>query len=603
MTPRWIAQTFVVMFMVFLPISNFARAEAPISWNGWSPEILQKARSENRFIILDLEAVWCHWCHVMEETTYRDAKVVALLKSKYVTIRVDQDANPDLSARYGDWGWPATIIFAPDGSELVKRRGYIEPANMAALLQAVIDDPTPGPSVTKNEDIVPAETSKLSAAARKTLNDNFAKGYDEKFGGWGNLHKYIEADSMDWVLQQSERGDAVAIKMARTTLDAATALIDPAWGGIYQYSDKDDWLSPHYEKIMWYQANGLRQYAAAYALFKDPAYVKAADDIYRYMAGILLSPEGAFYATQDADVDRTLPGKDFYKLSDAERKKLGRQPRVDANLYARENGWAISGLVGYANATGHADALRQAERAADWVLNNRRDADGLFKHGDNDRGGPFIGDTVAMGNAALDLYSATGARKWLDVARDAGRALEKFRDARGGFFTSMTAEAESGVLATPHKALDEQVQATRFANRVARYLGDGKAQELAEHGMRYLASDTNIERGRGTSGILVTDGEISHEPTHITIVGHKDDADAIRLHEAARRYPALYKRVDWWDVREGPLSNPDVTYPAMDRAAAFACSNRLCSLPTFSADELNAAVTLMLQRPVNKASR
>lgn len=603
MVPARITRTMGVILMACIPLITAARGEGAIAWSGWSADVLAKAQAEKRFIILDLEAVWCHWCHVMEETTYRDPQVVALIKDKYLPIRVDQDANPDLSARYGDWGWPATIIFAPDGSELVKRRGYIEPVHMASLLQAVIDDPTPGPSVTKNEDVVPADTSKLSEAARKTLHENFAKAYDAKFGGWGNLHKYIEADSMDWVLQQSERGDALAMTMARTTLVSATALIDPVWGGIYQYSDKDDWRSPHYEKIMWYQANGLRQYAAAYALFKDPVYLKAADDIYRYVTTILLSPEGAFYATQDADVDRTLPGKDFYKLSDIERKKLGRQPRVDANLYARENGWAISGLVAYANVTGHADALKHAERAAEWVLVNRRAADGMFKHGAKDRGGPFIGDTIAMGNAALDLYSATGARKWLDVAREAGQALAKFRDTRGGFFTAMKAEAKSGVLATPHKALDEQVQATRFANRVARYLGDRNAAELAEHGMRYLASDAIIVSGRVTPGILVTDSEVSHEPTHITIVGHKDDANAIRLHDVARRYPALYKRVDWWDVRDGPLPNPDVTYPEMDRAAAFACSNRLCSLPAFSAEELNGAVTLMLQRPSDNVSR
>lgn len=603
MTPGRISRTMGVILMACFTLATVARAEGALTWSGWSADVLAKAQAEKRFIILDLEAVWCHWCHVMEETTYRDAKVVALIKAKYLPIRVDQDANPDLSARYGDWGWPATIIFAPDGSELVKRRGYIAPENMAALLQAVIDDPTPGPSVTKNEDVVPADTSKLSVAARQILNDNFAKAYDEKFGGWGNLHKYIDVDSMDWVLQQSERGDMTAIKMARTTLDSAKALIDPVWGGIYQYSDKDDWSSPHYEKIMWYQSNGLRQYAAAFALFKDLTYRKAADDIYRYVTTILLSPEGAFYATQDADVDRTVPGKDFYKLSDAERKKLGRQPRVDQNLYARENGWAISGLVAYANATGHADALKQAERAADWVLNNRRNADGIFKHGAKDRGGPFLGDTIAMGNASLDLYSATGARKWLNVARDAGQALAKFRDASGGFFTTMTAEAASGVLATPHKAMDEQVHATRFANRVARYLGDGKAQELSEHGMRYLASDAIIESGRATPGVLVSDGEISHEPIHITVVGHKNDIDASRLHEAARRFPALYKRVDWWDVRDGPLPNPDVTYPEMDRAAVFACSNRLCSLPAFTGEELNAAVNLMLQRPANNASR
>ncbi|MGQ0455810.1 MAG: DUF255 domain-containing protein [Hyphomicrobium sp.] len=575
---------------------SIGAADAPVQWRGWSAEALAAARAERRFIILDLEAVWCHWCHVMEETTYRDAKVVELLKAKYLPIRVDQDANPDLSARYGDWGWPATIIFSPDGQELVKRRGYIAPENMASLLQAVIDDPTPGPSVTANVDIVPAEASSLSASAATTLKDSFAQAYDAKNGGWGALHKFIDVDSMDWALHQAERGDRDADHMARQTLTAARALIDPASGGIYQYSDTSDWSSPHYEKIMWYQANGLRQYASAAVLLNEPSYVRAADDIYRYLTTKLLSPEGAFYATQDADVDRTMDGKAFYRLSLVERDKLGREPRIDQNLYARENGWAISALVAYANATGKSEPLELARRAAGWIVAHRRRPDGLFKHGANDRGGPFLGDQIAVGAAALDLYAATGDRAWLDLARSTTASLASFRNPKGGYFTSMTAEGGVGALATPHTSFDEQPQVARFAARAWRYLGDPELKSLAEHALRYLASDAVVKSGRIAPGTLLADADLSVEPIHITIVGHKDDAAAVALHAAARRYPGINKRVDWWDVREGPLPNPDVAYPDMDRAAAFACSNRLCSLPALSVDELKSVVTQMSRR-------
>ena len=579
-----------------MSLTNAAAGDDSLTWRGWSAETLETARTDKRFIILDLEAVWCHWCHVMEDTTYRDPKVVALLKSNYITIRVDQDANPDLSARYGDWGWPATIIFAPDGSELVKRRGYIAPENMLSLLQAVIDDPTPGPSVTANEDITPAASSTMSQETRSVLAQQFTSGYDQKNGGWGTLHKYIDADSMDLALQLAERGDTASAAMAKTTLDRATALIDPAWGGLYQYSDAEDWRSPHYEKIMWYQASGLRQYASAYALFNDTKYRQAADSIYRYMTTKLLSKEGAFFATQDADVDSKLPGKDFYKLSADARDKLGRAPRIDPNFYARENGWAISALVSYANVTGETRPIQIAEQAADWIVKNRRGPDGVFRHGASDRGGPFLGDTIAVGIAALDLYAATGKRKWLDLARETSSTLTLFRESGGGFTASVVSEGSAGVLAKPFVALDEQVQAARFAIRAWRYLGDPKLKELAEHAIKYLASDAIRESGRNTAGLLIADIELSQEPTHMTIVGHKDDPAAIRLHAAARRYPALNKRLDWWDMREGNLPNADITYPELDQAAAFACSNRLCSLPAFSADELTAAVTNMLRR-------
>ena len=175
------------------------------------------------------------------------------------------------------------------------------------------------------------------------------------------MHKFIDADSMDLLLAAAEKGDAEAANNARATLDAAFNLIDREWGGIYQYSDELDWKSPHYEKIMWFQANGLRNYAQAYALWKEPRYLAAARDLKRYLLK-LQSAEGDFYTSQDADVDATLPGKSFYALSAEARAKLGREPRIDTNIYARENGWAISGLVAFYNATGDRAALAAGTR-------------------------------------------------------------------------------------------------------------------------------------------------------------------------------------------------------------------------------------------------
>jgi uncharacterized protein YyaL (SSP411 family) len=190
-----------------------------------------------------------------------------------------------------------------------------------------------------------------------------------------------------------------------------------------------------------------------------------------------------------------------------------------------------------------------------------------------------------MGQAALDLYAATGDRGWLKVAGDAGDFIAaKFRDGSGGFLTTLTGEAGTGAFLKPVKALDEQVAATRFANRLHRYLGSEAIRALAEHGMRYLASPAILERQWMPAGVLVADREVANEPTHITIVGHKNDLSAQGLHLAGRAYPAIYKRLDWWDTREGPLPNPDVRYPELEQAAAFACANRICSLPAFSGD-------------------
>src|ERR1700724_4677829 len=211
-------------------IASFAAsptfAAEPIKWSGWDDELFARATAEKRFVILDLEAVWCHWCHVMEKTTYANPQVQELLASKYLPVRVDQDANPDLSSRYGDWGWPATIVFGPDGTEIAKIRGYIEPERMQALLKAVIDDPSPGPSVGEAFDIKPSAAALLTREQRAGLIKSYDQSYEDNIGGWGDSQKYIDADSMDYAMSRAEAGDADAAKRGRQHLDAALALID-----------------------------------------------------------------------------------------------------------------------------------------------------------------------------------------------------------------------------------------------------------------------------------------------------------------------------------------------------------------------------------------
>src|ERR1700750_2708207 len=106
---------------------------APIKWVSWDDTIFARAKRENKFVLLDLEAVWCHWCHVMDETTYRDPKVQQLLQSRYLAVKVDQDSRPDLSNRYEDYGWPATVVFDSSGQEIIKRQGYLDPEEFASI--------------------------------------------------------------------------------------------------------------------------------------------------------------------------------------------------------------------------------------------------------------------------------------------------------------------------------------------------------------------------------------------------------------------------------------------------------------------------------------
>jgi uncharacterized protein len=555
-----------------------------IAWKPWSEAAFEQARKEHRFVLLDLEAVWCHWCHVMDEQTYHSEAVKRLIQDHYVALRVDQDARPDLSRRYEDYGWPATIVFAPDGREIVKRSGYVPPQRFASLLEAIIKDPTP----VKYRDSDPPEPYSTSPLLpddlRRTLKKSFVDSHDFKLGGFLQQQKFMDRDSVEYALMLAGNGDQQARRMAAQTLAASLNLVDPIWGGVYQYSTDGDWKHPHYEKIMFAQAEHMRLYSLAALALGDRRYLDAAKKIYDYATGFLLSPEGAFYVSQDADLVKGRHSEDYFALSDAGRRSSG-MPAIDTHLYARENGWMIQGLAAYYAASGEADVLLRAVTAARWALDKRALPAGGFRHDETDAAGPYLEDTLAMGRALLALYQVTGERGWLRHAENAEHFIRaNFAGTAAGY---KTAAAGSGALA-PLPQTDENIMMARFANLLARYAGNDEFRTDAQYAMRFLVTREVALKRRSEAGILIADTELAGSPAHITIVGAKSDPAAQALFARAQGHPEGYKRIEWWDRAEGPMPNPDVQYPELPRAAAYVCAQNRCSLPVFTGDDLLA---------------
>ena len=111
-----------VLSLAFCGLVSTQTLPVTLHWQPWSNAVFTQARAEHKFVLLDLEAVWCHWCHVMDDVTYRDPTVIRLLNQRYILVKVDQDSRPDISNRYQDYGWPATVVFSDHGSEIVKRQ-------------------------------------------------------------------------------------------------------------------------------------------------------------------------------------------------------------------------------------------------------------------------------------------------------------------------------------------------------------------------------------------------------------------------------------------------------------------------------------------------
>lgn len=577
----------VVLSWVLLALSSVlaaAESASPLTWLRDDRVAFTQAKAEERFVLLYLEAVWCHWCHVMDHDTYGDPRVRKLVDSHYVPLKIDQDLRPDLANRYRDYGWPATIVFAADGTEIVKRRGFVPPERFARLLQAIVDDPSPEHVAAADPGTSGQAPSALADEVRAELKKRHRDTFDPVLGALKSEQKSMDREQIEYALWKVGQGtgDAVEENIARKSLDGTLKLVDQAWGGVYQYSTHGDWEHAHFEKLGRLQGEYMKVFALGCAQFGEARYCDGARAIQRYVREFLTAPDGSFYTAQDADLKAGEHSGEYFALGDAERRKLG-TPRVDTHVYARENGFIIEGLATLYEATGDVDALAAARKAADRMLALRAVDGGGFRHDEVDAAGPFLADTLAMGRAFLALYRVTGERAWMMHASATADFIgAQFKASGGGFVTAVQGDAP--IATVPH--LDEVIWTTRFLNLLARYDGQAAHKELALHGMRYLARpDIALERITD-AGILLADEEIAGEPLHLTIRGPKADPAARTLFDAALRIPAAYKRLDWWDDAEGPLPNPDIAYPKLKRAAAFFCTENTCSVPLTQPEQL-----------------
>ncbi|MFI5000809.1 MAG: DUF255 domain-containing protein [Reyranellales bacterium] len=546
-------------------------------WSEWSDATFARAANEKKFVIVSLQSWWCPWCHVMNRDTWANADVRAVLKDHFIPVYVDQDSRPDISQRYERWGWPATIIFGPDGREIVKLRGFYSPKFFIPVLQETIKDPSPvdygkvgGPERERTL------ANGLSDSQRNEITAFIDKGYDQANGGWGKS-KLVDGPTLGWFLDRAKQGDKEAETRLRRTLTAMIALIDKDSGGISQVTLKPDWSAPSREFPMFAQQAALSAYARASVLFGDAAYRDTADRIYGFLKNKLAGPGGGFYAS----------------MGMAEG-----QPGVDQRQYARETGQAIQGLTTYADATGSKDALTMAIAAADWALAHRGLPGGGFRHAERDAAGPYLADSIEMAAALLALHRSTGERKWLSAATATGEFVARtFIDPKtGGFFASASPDAKN--LPKPIKQREDNVTATRFFTLLSFYTGEARFREIAEAGMGYLASPPVMDAYGFLPDVLLAEEELRNEPVHVTVVGAKDDPRSAALYAGALAYPLAYKRAEWWDKREGRLANQDVDYPDFpDGPAAFACTRNYCSLPVTDAAAIPAQID-RLQRAI-----
>ena len=537
-------------------------------WSEWSDATFARAAREHKFVVVSLQSWWCKWCHVMNDETWSKPEVRRALKDHFIPVYVDQDSRPDISQRYERWGWPATIIFGPDGKEIVKLRGFYSAPFFIPVLTDTLKDPSPvdyGKSSPERERTL---ATGLSDAQRNDILGFIEKAWNRDYGGWSNS-KFVDGPILTWALQRARQGDKENESRIRKVLTMmANTMIDKETGAVSQVNLKEDWSEPAREFPMFVQEAALSSYARASVMFDDPTYRQAADRIFGFLKTNMVAPDGGFFASMG--LDEGTPG-------------------VDRRQYARETAQAISGLLAYFDATGVVEARELAIAGAHWALANRALSGGGYRHAEQDKSGPYLADNVEMAKGLLALHRSTGDRAWLSYASATADFIAKtFIDrATGGFVASASPDAQQ--LIKPIKQREDNVTAVRMFSLLSSYTSESRYREIAEAGMGYLTSPPILDAFGFLPDVLLAEDELRNEPVHVTIVGAKDDPRSAALYRAALAYPLTNKRAEWWDKREGKLINTDVDYPDYPNGpAAFACTSTFCSYPVTEASAIQA---------------
>jgi len=455
-----------------------------IHWRTWSQAALDEAKKKNSLVVLSLSAVWCHWCHVMDETTYSDDAVISYINEHFIPIRVDADMRPDIDALYNQGGWPSTAILTPQG-EVISGGNYIPPEEMLGRLKRVSALFAKDPRALR----VRIEERKAKKEIRSTkapagapdasVLDNIVQmlksSFDGRNGGFGEGQKFPSSDSIDFLLTQYARNNDAEIERHVTlTLDrmAQGEICDRVEGGFFRYATKPDWSEPHFEKMLNVNAGMIENYANASLALGQKRYLKIMRETLRYVqANLYDAGSGVFFGSQDAD-------ESYYR----KQNRMGEQaPFVDRIVYVDSSSLMISALLASYGATSNEHYLDMAVKCAEYMLERLYSArDGVFhffREGEPQLKGLLL-DNALAGLALLDLYNVTGDVRYLKPAQEiGGLIINKFFDAdmqrfRTNLDSAISKPVTAGMLSEMNDAI-ANVQTLRFLGRLS-YIGENK---------------------------------------------------------------------------------------------------------------------------------
>ncbi|HEX5425026.1 MAG TPA: thioredoxin domain-containing protein [Candidatus Acidoferrales bacterium] len=336
-------------------------AHQPVAWHEWGEEAFQKARAEWKPILLDVGAVWCHWCHVIDRESYENPEIAALINQHYVPVKVDRDERPDVDSRYqsaisaisGQGGWPLTAFLTPEGKpfwggtyfppeDAMGRPGFrrilLAVAEAFDSRRAEIDTSAQAlqEAVAKAEMFEGARAA-VSLETVNTIVSSALSMFDETHGGFGQAPKFPHSSVIELLLERGVGPAGTELRQVATrTLDgmAAGGFHDQIGGGFHRYSVDERWCVPHFEKMSYDNSELLKNYLHGYQTTGSGLYREVAEGTITWVNDVLSDQEnGGFYASQDADQTLDDDGDYFTWTRDEVRAVLAPEESRAAEIY------------------------------------------------------------------------------------------------------------------------------------------------------------------------------------------------------------------------------------------------------------------------------
>ena len=578
----------------------------PVDWYPWGEEALEKARREDKPILLSIGYSACHWCHVMAHESFENDKIARFMNDNFVNIKVDREERPDIDAIYmeavqsisGSGGWPLTVFLTPEGKPFYGGT-YFPPEDRQGLpgfsrvLEAVKD------AYKNRRDEIDQTSVQIMTTLRRNPNrdkqasvivefldeayDNLKSDFDWINGGFGTAPKFPQPMTLEFLLRYYRRTrEAEALQMVTLTLEkmANGGIFDHLGGGFHRYSTDDYWLVPHFEKMLYDNAQLSRLYSQTYLVTKRSEFLRIAEETLDYVIRDMTNPQGGFYSTQDADTEG-VEGKYYLwtvrQITQVLGDKLGRQvseyyglansgnqtnnilhssriliaelpeeikiamdtllshrqkrvqPARDEKIIASWNGLMLSCLAESASVLGRSDYLELAVAAGTFLISSMTTGPyirHIWYNGTSSVDG-FLPDYSLIIDGFMKLHEATFNSRWLRQAIDMAEVMvESFWDETSGMFFD-TAKEHQELIVRPRVLTDNSIpsgssSAALVLLKLSRITGREDFEKIASKSIRTVIDLCRQHPLSFSNWLCALDFYLS-TPKEIAVIGRHDN--------------------------------------------------------------------------------